>query len=359
MTQETIMRQLRDANPAPDLARPADADEQFARIVAQPGDPRLTLPRRPPIRERLGALRQGFAARTAILMIGATAMAAVIVAVTQAGSPTTAQARVLYRLAADSAKATPFTGRYVILPETDTYGDLPGQTEKITSVDDTRTGADTVYSSNLDLRDGTPAMRRAWRKELGVVGVDALIDPVPFLYPEAWYASLPTDPTALRAKLLPIGVFVVSQQLGTVASTAAVKAALNQNHGSISAATSPTSAAVREDDIYEAASDLLRSPLVQPVLRSALYKVLATTSGVSVDAHATDPAGRPAIAMSRRYSQNGEQLQSITYEDPTTGAVLAQTSSQYGANAPVTGTSTAIYQPVTSTNSMPANPYGH
>jgi hypothetical protein len=358
MTQEPIMRQLRDANPVPDLARPADADERFARIVAQPGDPRLTSPRRNPIRQRLRVPRRVAAARTAIL-IAAMGTAAVIIAVSQVGSPTTAQARVLYRLAANSAKLAPFTGRYLILPETDTYSNLPGQTEKITSVDDTRTGADMVYSSDLDLRGGTPSLRRAWRKELGVVGVDALIDPVPFLYPEAWYASLPTDPTALRAKLLPIGVFVVSTQLGTMASTAAVKAALNQHHGSISGATSPTSAAVREDDVYEAASDLLRSPLVQPALRSALYKVLATTSGVSLDAHATDPAGRPAVAMSRTYSQDGQRLRSITYENPTTGAVLAQTSSQHGANAPLTGTSTAIYQPVTTTNSMPANPYRH
>ncbi|HEY5260859.1 MAG TPA: hypothetical protein VIJ33_01975, partial [Solirubrobacteraceae bacterium] len=140
-------------------------------------------------------------------------------------------------------------------------------------------------------------------------------------------------------------------------SNGAVKAALE--HGSESAATNPASATVRDDDVYEAASDLLRSPLVQPALRSALYKVLATTSGVSVDTHATDPSGRAAIALSRSYSQNGEQLRSITYENPTTGAVLAQTSSQHGANAPLTGTSTAIYQPATSTNSMPANPYRH
>jgi hypothetical protein len=357
MTQVPIMRRLRDANPAPDLARPADADEQFALIVAQAGDPRLTSPRRHPINQRLRVARRATTARTAIVTIAAMATAAVIIAVTQVGSPTTAQARVMYRLAAESAKVAPFTGRYVILAEADTYSNLPGQTEKLTSVDDTQTGADAVYSSNLDLRGGTPSLRRAWHREVGMEGVDALIDPIPFLYPEAWYASLPIDPVALRAKLLPLGAFVVGTQLGTKVSNEVVKAALS--HGSISATASPTSADVRDDDIYEAASDLLRSPLVLPALRSALYKVLATTSGVSLDTHATDPAGRPAIAMSRSYSQSGEQLQSITYENPTTGAVLAQTSSQHGANAPLTGTSTAIYQPVTSTNSMLANPYTH
>jgi hypothetical protein len=357
MTQKPIMRRLRDANPAPDLERPADADEGFARIVAQPGDSRLTSPRRLGIRERIRVPRRATATWTAISMIAATATAAVIIAVAAAGSPTTAQARVLNQLAADSAKVAPFTGRYVVLSETDTYSNLPGQTEKLTSVADTQSGATQIYSSDLDLRGGTPSLRRARRKELGVVGVDALIDPIPFLYPEAWYSSLPTDPAALRAKLLSLGVFVVSTQLGTRISNQAAEAALD--HGSASAATEPTSGVVREDDVYEAASDLLRSPLVQPALRSALYKVLATTSGVSVDAHATDPAGRPAIAMSRSYSQNGEQLQSITYENPTTGAVLAQTSSQHGENAPLTGTSTAIYEPATSTNSMPANPYRH
>jgi hypothetical protein len=63
--------------------------------------------------------------------------------------------------------------------------------------------------------------------------------------------------------------------------------------------------------------------------------------------------------MSRRYIENGVQVRSITYENPTTGAVLAQTSSQHGANAPISGTSTAIYQPATTTNSMPTKPDQH
>jgi hypothetical protein len=352
---DTVIDRLRAANPVPMPTSPHGAEELFAWLVAEPGDPRLTSLNSERLRQRLRAPRRLTAARTAMSLMVAAGGAAAIIVATQAGAPTTAQARVLYGLAADSAKVAPFTGRYIVLSEADTYSNLPGQTEKLTSVDDTQSGATQVYSTNLDLRGGTPALRRAWHRELGVVGVDALIDPIAFLRAETWYTELPTDPTMLRAQLLPLGMLVVSTQLGTDISDAAAKAALD--HGSLPASAAPSSATVRDDDVYEAASDLLRSPLVQPALRSALYEVLATTSGVSVDSHATDPAGRPAIAMSRSYTQNGAQLQSITYENPTTGAVLAQTSSVHGANAPATGTSTAIYQPATSTNSMPANPY--
>jgi hypothetical protein len=103
----------------------------------------------------------------------------------------------------------------------------------------------------------------------------------------------------------------------------------------------------------EEADDLLWSPLLRPALRSALYKVLAATSGYTIDAHVTDPAGRPAISMTRRYA--GVDSSAITYEDPTTGAVLAQIWK--------TGddTITAIYQPITSTDTItiPADPYSH
>lgn len=95
---------------------------------------------------------------------------------------------------------------------------------------------------------------------------------------------------------------------------------------------------------------MLWNPLTPPALRSALYKVLAATSGFSVDTGATDPSGRPAVAMTRNTTLGATAETDITYEDPSTGAVLAQvwkTDSD---------TITAVYEPVTSTNTIPTNP---
>jgi hypothetical protein len=55
--------------------------------------------------------------------------------------------------------------------------------------------------------------------------------------------------------------------------------------------------------------------------------------------------------MTRRYA--GVDSSAITYEDPTTDAVLAQIWK--------TGddTITAVYQPIASTDTIPADPYSH
>jgi hypothetical protein len=133
--------------------------------------------------------------------------------------------------------------------------------------------------------------------------------------------------------------------------------------------------------VYQEANLLLWSPLVSTTLRSALYKVLAATSGFSITTGVTDPSGRPAIEMTRHY--NGIPETDTTYEDPTTGAVLAQVWIISGGNGPTDATSsaqaaqakasadgdgpvtnpsesetiTAVYQPVTSSNTVPPDPY--
>ena len=53
---------------------------------------------------------------------------------------------------------------------------------------------------------------------------------------------------------------------------------------------------------------------------SALYKVLAATSGVRVDSHARDDLGRPAVEISRTAAATG--IEDRTFENPKTGAVL-------------------------------------
>ena len=42
---------------------------------------------------------------------------------------------------------------------------------------------------------------------------------------------------------------------------------------------------------------VLTAPRVAPDVRAAVYDALRTVPGVEIDAHATDPAGRPAAAL--------------------------------------------------------------
>ncbi len=233
---------------------------------------------------------------------------------------------ILYQLASASIDDPALVGRYVVLSETDTETGYPGTSQR-TTVIDTETGASTTYQQPYA---GTNA------PSVLTAGPDASST-------EAWFTALPTDPVALRAQLLTIA----EQQ----------QAQFEQNSEGL-AATAGTARAVpiiqralSDDDlVYEEANDLLWSPLVQPALRSALYKVLATTSGFTLDPDATDPSGRPAIAMVRHW--NGTDETDTTYEDPQTGMVLAQVW-----NSTVIGTITAVYQPATSSDTVPPNPY--
>jgi hypothetical protein len=106
-----------------------------------------------------------------------------------------------------------------------------------------------------------------------------------------------------------------------------------------------------DDLVFEQATGMLWNPLVGPSLRSALYKVLANTPGVVVDPHATDGIGRTAVEISR-YS-SAERVDDKTYENPATGAVL-ETAFTYPGTEPE---GTDIYRSLTSTNTLPANPY--
>ena len=167
---------------------------------------------------------------------------------------------------------------------------------------------------------------------------------------EAWFGALPTDPAALRGQLLSMA----KQQ------AAAASAGL-----AASGKAAPVAPALSDDDyVYEEANTLLWSPLVQPTLRSALYRVLAQTPGVSVNPNATDPSGRPAIAMTRTDGsagvQDGRQVHDpssstgateVTFEDPSTGAVLAQVWTVDH------DTLTAVYQQATGSDSVPPDPY--
>ncbi|HTU29163.1 MAG TPA: hypothetical protein VMF07_07260 [Solirubrobacteraceae bacterium] len=240
--------------------------------------------------------------------------------------------RALYKLADASVSAPAMQGRYVVLAETDSETDEPGQSRR-TTVIDSRTGSSVTYQQPYaDSHAPSELTEGAERTDT-----------------EAWFVALPTDPGALRARLLHMAE--VQQQKADAIMRRKLK--LEARNAGASKAF-PKVAGPRPSDadlVYEEANDMLWNPLSPPALRSALYKVLAGTSGFTVEAGATDPSGRPAVAMTRSTNVDGTAETDITYEDPSTGVVLAQVW-KTGSD-----TITAVYQPVTSTDTMPSNPY--
>jgi hypothetical protein len=100
-----------------------------------------------------------------------------------------------------------------------------------------------------------------------------------------------------------------------------------------------------DDLVFQEATEWLWNPLLSPALRSAMYKVLAATPGVTVKTGTTDAAGRPAIEISRYDSFAGEET---SFESPGTGVLLEQDFSDVGP---------AVYAAVTGYAALPANPY--
>jgi hypothetical protein len=252
-----------------------------------------------------------------------------------AGPALTAKQALLFRLASVSTAIPAPTGRFVVLSETDTETGLAGASER-TSVVDTVTGASTTYQHAVAVGGHAPSSSYTSEPSILTEGADPTST-------EAWYAALPTAPTALRAKLLVVAT-QQAQQAQAIVQQQAAKAGKTLPVGEVQ------QAALSDDDyVYQEADTLLWSPLVRPTLRAALYKVLAGTDGYTITDDVTDPDGRPAIAMTRHY--NGVPETDTTYEDPATGAVLAQIWDENG------NTITALYQPVTSSNTIPPNPY--
>lgn len=296
-------------------------------------------------RRRANALRAATGAGVAAAVVAVAVFAPGGAPATDSRSPATSAAgsSVLYQLASASASVPALQGRYVVFSEADTDSRIPGVAER-TTVIDTQTGASTSYMQPHPAGQAAGTVHTCCTSQPPVLTQGP--DPTST---EAWFAALPTDPAALRAQLLSIA----KQQAAAVAAGTAVGKA------------EPTAPAVSDDDyVYAEANSLLWSPLVPPTLRSALYQVLAETPGVIVTANATDPSGRPAIAMTRTDASAGTQDGSVvqnpstsssatevTYEDPSTGAVLAQV---WTVNH---HTLTAVYQPATGSATIPPDPY--
>jgi hypothetical protein len=250
----------------------------------------------------------------------------------QPGTPArlTAAQHVLYQLSDAAAAAPAPSGRYVQLTETQSGG------VKRTSVLDRQTGDVYTYQQGA----GVPS-------ELPVAKHDSPT--------AAQFAGWPTGPAQLRALLLSqakeqnaAAEKELQQQLSTL------PAKLRQEK---KLAAQPEPGITDDDLVFEQATDTLWNPLVPPALRSALYKVLAATPGVTVRTHTRDLSGRAATEISRVDNPEGETTS--TFEDPATGAVLESlfvtpASKSTGATG---STDYDLYQSITSSSTLPASPY--
>jgi hypothetical protein len=245
----------------------------------------------------------------------------------------TAAQRAIYQLSSAAAESPRPSGRYVALAEKDNSG---GQRSQRTTIFDGQTGEGWTYQEGAGIPRTFPPEKHA-------------------SLTEAQFDAIPTGTTALRAYLI---------EQATQQAAAALKAEEQQ----VATLPKPEQKAILDapqpvqsddDQVFDQATGMLWNPLVGPALRSALYKVLATTPGVQVNANARDLSGRPAIEISRPDYATGEVT--ATFEDPGNGSVL-ESLWDYPGNMGVGAVSYSIsglYLSVTSSNTLPADPYGN
>lgn len=247
----------------------------------------------------------------------------------------TAAQQALFSLSTAAAAQPQPTGRYVVQAEkaTTIESGSGGSTSEIgpkTSVIDTVTGGGVTYQDITVSGAGagaTPAPP-------GVLNAPAGSSPT-----RAQLDALPTGPSALRATLL-------AQAKQQAAQAQQYMEQLKKAGKAYPVATDPLS---DDDLVFEQATDLLWEPHLSPQLRSALYKVLADTPGVTVRTGARDSSGRLATEISR-YQVPGKTTVE-TFEDPATGATLESAWRSPGEF------DEDLYLSTTYTNTIPADPY--
>ena len=291
----------------------------------------------------LGITVTGVAAATAVGVAAVTAGSAGKPTAQKSGTtkPTivlTASERVLHRLSVTAAagKSAP-SGRYVVMSELE----YPGP-DRRTTIIDSKTGDLWTFQSGKGIPSTFPE---------SVKGSPTA----------AQYAAYPTSLSALRSVLIK-----QATQEQAAAWRVQVKAAKFKDPKNwrqvLQEIKKDQPKETPNDLVFSQATYLLWNPLVTPSLRSALFKLLAATPGVVVNAHARDDSGRPAVEISR-FDKQADYTNAV-YERPDASQVL-ETASIEPARKPAHGlpgekavTYSDIYLKVRSTNKLPTkNPY--
>jgi hypothetical protein len=249
--------------------------------------------------------------------------------------------RELFSLSAAAAATPRPDGRYVILTEQTTSIDSGGasgpvkETGPKTSVIDTITGGGVTYQGiTVTNANGTPTPPAVLQAASGTSPTRAQLD--------AW----PTGTARLRAALLAQARQQIAQaQRFMDAKRRAMEKQLGKKFTAVPQPRLPD-----DDLVFEQAADMLWQPDLSPALRSALYKVLAATPGVQVQAGARDSAGRPATLISRRADTGGYTVR--TYMSPGTGATLESAWAGPGSTF-----DEDLYLNIRYASAIPANPY--
>lgn len=248
----------------------------------------------------------------------------------------TAAQQALISLSTAAAAQPQPSGRYVVQAEKATTIESGSSVSEIgpkTSVIDTVTGGGVTYQ-DITVSGagsaGTPTPPGVLNAQAGSSPTRAQLD------------AMPTDPSALRAELLA----QAKQQANQAQQYMEQEAKKAGKAVAYPVAIDPLS---DNDLVFEQATDLLWEPHLSPQLRSALYKVLADTPGVTVQTGAKDSSGRPATEISTYQAPGKTTVE--TFEDPATGATLEsawRSPDEFDED---------LYLSTTYTNTIPADPY--
>jgi hypothetical protein len=247
----------------------------------------------------LGVTITGLAAVTAVGVAVATADTGAGTAprhVAGAGTTITLTAaqKTLLHLSLTAATTAGPAGRYAVMAE------LQNQ-DKRTTIIDSVTGTAWTFQAGVGPTEFPPAKHASPTS--------------------AELAAYPSNLTALRAVLIKQGI--AQQRVGIQAMLAQAKK-YPKRYREIRQSLRLQPKETPDDWAFAQAAYLLWNPLVGPSLRSGLFKLLASTPGVVVNAHATDTQGRAAVEISR-YNQADNYTDAV-YESPDGSRVLETAS---------------------------------
>jgi hypothetical protein len=241
----------------------------------------------------------------------------------------TAAQRVLYHLSSVAGARPQGQGRYVVLSEKqDSY--------QRTSVIDSLTGDVWTYQQGA----GVPATLPVARHDSPTA---------------AQFNAMPTSLPALRAMFVAQFDDQQKQAQSLFAGKLKQEKAASGHTYRLARPESATTWS-SADKVFEQATIMLWNPLVGPALRSALFRLLAATPGVTVDTRARDSLGRPAVKISRFNSVN--KVTDVTFEDPATTNVL-ETLFLYppGFSGAAASSGSDLYLSVRRIGTVPGDPY--